>query len=129
MLATHGTWGNRIVTFEWDGGISTILFLEANQRCSYHLHKTAFNQFFCIEGRLGIKTDKGYETTIGPRQCFTVEPGVEHEFVTYDEPTIVEEIAYVKYDKSDIHRSRLGGPNTEGLPSNYFRGFADVGGL
>jgi len=110
MLATHGTWGNRCVTFEWDGGIATVLFLEPNQRCSYHLHKTTWNQFFVIQGKLGVTTDKGYTTVLGPRQVFTVEPGIEHEFLTYDEPTIVEEIAFVKYNPGDIDRRRLGGP-------------------
>ena len=110
MSATHGTWGDRHRTFDWDGGLTTILFLEPNQRCSYHMHKQAFNRFFVISGCLGVKTDKGYVTKLGPRQAFEVEPGVQHEFQTYDEPTIIEEIAYVKYDVNDIFRSQLGGP-------------------
>jgi len=110
MQAFHGSWGNRHITFSWDGGISTILFLEPHQRCSLHLHRTAWNQFFVIQGKLGVKTDKGYTTELGPRQVFTVEPGVEHEFLTYDEPTIVEEVAYVRYNPADIDRKRLGGP-------------------
>jgi quercetin dioxygenase-like cupin family protein len=110
FTATHGTWGERIRTFSWDGGISTILFLEPNRRCSWHKHIAAYNRFFVISGCLGVKTDKGYTTKLGPRQMFEVEPGVVHEFQTYDEQTIIEEIAYVRYDINDIHRERLGGP-------------------
>jgi len=39
-----------------------------------------------------------------------VEPNVDHEFQTYEEGAIVEEIAYVIYDESDIDRKSLGGP-------------------
>jgi len=114
MEATHGSWGDRIRTFQWDGGIATILYLEPWQRCSWHSHKTAYNQFFVIEGELGVKTDKGYTSHIAKGRGFTVEPGVKHEFQTYYEPTIVEEIAYVKYDTHDIDREELGGPLKKG---------------
>lgn len=107
---THGSWGERLRTFSWDGGISTILWLEPNQRCSWHSHVTTWNRFTCISGLLGVKTEKGYVTKIGPKQMFEVEPGVKHEFQTYDTPTVIEEIAYVKYDEHDIARESLGGP-------------------
>ena len=113
METTHGTWGNRVRTFEKDWGIVTILYLEPNQRCSWHLHKTGYNQFFCVKGEVGIKTDKGYTTRLREGQTFTVEPMVMHEFRTYSEPTIVEEIAFVKYDDHDIFRDKLGGPINE----------------
>ena len=109
METSHGTWGERVITFKWDGGISTILFLEPNKRCSYHHHNQNWNQFFCIKGKLGVKTDKGHITHLTERQCFTVEPGVKHEFMTYNEPTIIEEIAFVKYEPLDIHREMPGG--------------------
>jgi len=38
-----------------------------------------------------------------------VEPGIQHEFQTYEEGAVVEEIAYVVYDENDIQRERLGG--------------------
>ena len=86
----------------------TILYLFPNKRCSWHKHTTQYNQFFVISGRLGVKTVNGL-TEITPKQSFTVPPGVMHEFQTYDEPTIIEEVAYVKYDEYDIHRKKLGG--------------------
>ena len=109
MQQFHGTWGNRLVTFNWSGGLVTLLWLEPNHRCSWHSHKTAWNQFTVITGMLGVKTDKGYTTFIKPKQCFTVEPGVKHEFRTYDAPTVIQEVAYVEYDKNDIDREVIGG--------------------
>jgi len=110
MEATHGTWGRRIITFKWDGGIVTILYLESFNRCSWHSHRTTYNQFYCIEGKVGIKTDKGYITWLEPGQSFTVEPGVVHEFRTESQKAVIEEIAYVKYDYHDIDRKLIGGP-------------------
>ena len=48
-------------------------------------------------------------TTLSEGQFFTVEPGPNHEFRTGDQRTIIEEIAYVEYDASDINRQELGG--------------------
>ena len=110
MEQGHGSWGNRLRTFKWDGGIVTILFLEPMRRCSWHKHLTSYNKFTCISGKVVIKTDKGYSTTLTEKQEFTVEPGVMHEFQTLDEPAIVEEIAYTKYTEYDILREQLGGP-------------------
>ena len=106
---THGTWGERLRTFSWDGGIVTLLWLKPNQRCSWHSHKASWNRFICIRGKIGIKTDKDYITELTPKQMFEVEPGVRHEFQTYEEEAIIEEIAYVKYDDKDIDRETLGG--------------------
>ena len=115
MEQTHGTWGNRLITFKWTGGIVTLLWLKKNQRCSYHIHNQAYNQFTVIEGKLGVKTDKGYTTILLPKQTFTVEPGVFHEFQTYESRCIVEEIAYVKYNPNDINRRSLGGELKNGI--------------
>jgi len=112
MDQQHGSWGERIQTFRTDVCLVTILYLEPNKRCSWHLHKTTHNQFFVVKGRLGVTTDIGpvpKTTILTEKQYFTVKPGVTHEFLTYDEPTIIEEVAYVKYDDSDIKRARLGG--------------------
>jgi mannose-6-phosphate isomerase-like protein (cupin superfamily) len=114
MDIQHGTWGERIRTYRTDNALITILYLKPNKRCSWHFHNTQYNQFFVIKGTLGVKTDVGPNnqrnlTKITERQSFTVRPGITHEFQTYDEPTIIEEVAYVKYDESDIHRKQLGG--------------------
>lgn len=67
-----------------------------------------------VTGCLGVKTEIGPGATtevtkLFQKQSFIVGPGINHEFITYDKPTIVEEIAYVQYDESDIHRLQLGG--------------------
>lgn len=114
MLQTHGTWGRRIVTRETPYSLTTILYLDPYKRCSWHSHKHAYNQFYVISGMLEIKTDIGpgtqrNKTKIFQGQSFTVEPGTMHEFRTKFEPTVIEEIAYVKYDSTDIFRELIGG--------------------
>jgi mannose-6-phosphate isomerase-like protein (cupin superfamily) len=118
METTHGTWGVRTRTFETNDTLVTILRLKPQKRCSWHSHKTAYNQFYVIEGKLGVKTDIGPDdqrqvTVINPGQSFTVAPGVTHQFMTHELPTVIEEIAYVRYDSSDIHRKQLGGDYKE----------------
>jgi len=110
MRQTHGTWGERQITFQWDGGIVTLLYLMPMERCSYHRHTATWNRFTCITGEVYILTDKGHETRLLPKQSFDVEPGIRHEFRTYGSTAIVEEIAFVSYDPADIHRESLGGP-------------------
>ena len=114
MDRQHGTWGERVRTFKTDNCLVTILYLKANKRCSWHKHSTAYNQFFVIKGKLGVRTNIGPEqetdtAIVEEGQSFIVKPGIHHEFITYDEPTTIEEVAYVKYDESDILRTRLGG--------------------
>ncbi len=118
MEATHGSWGERVRIYQTDGELLTVLYLEPNRRCSWHRHIQAWNQFFVVRGCLGVKTDKGYTTKLIEKQVFTVEPGAFHEFITYDEPAIVVEVAYVKYDETDIFRERLGGPIDEQVDVN-----------
>lgn len=104
---THGTWGERLSVFGWDGGLMTILFLKANNRCSWHSHQATWNRFVCITGKVGIKTEKGHTTELLPKQMFEVEPNIIHEFQVYED-SIIAEIAYAKYDESDIERKELG---------------------
>lgn len=118
METTHGTWGIRTRTFSTNDVLVTILRLVPNKRCSWHSHKTAYNLFYVIKGKLGIETDIGPEgqrqiTVLSPGQSFTVGPGVTHQFMTYELPTVIEEIAYVKYDEGDIDRKQLGGDYME----------------
>ena len=119
MERTHGTWGDRTRVFKNSTCLVTVLELEPNQRCSWHDHNTAYNQFFVVKGCLGVRTDKGYTTKLFPGQAFTVEPGVKHEFITYDPHTTMVEVAYVEYTEHDINRDRLGGATHDGkAPDN-----------
>ncbi len=121
MEHTHGTWGNRIVTWEDSSKLVAILYLEPKKRCSWHKHEHSYNQFFVIKGELVVKTGIGPDeqrnySRIQEGQSFTVGPGVYHEFRTGKDFTIVEEIAYVKYDSRDIHRTQLGGNCDQPIP-------------
>ena len=106
----HGTWGERTRVFRNDTCLVTYLDLLPGKRCSWHSHKTAFNLFFVVEGKLGVKTGREHTTILKPGQTpFVTQPGLEHEFITYNEPTKVIEVAYVQYDENDIDRVTLGG--------------------
>jgi mannose-6-phosphate isomerase-like protein (cupin superfamily) len=125
MEQTHGTWGNRIVTWQDESKLVAILYLRPLKRCSWHKHDHSYNQFFVIDGTLIIKTDIGPDnqrnyTMIKKGQTFTVGPGTYHEFRTVNDYAIVEEIAYVKYDAGDIQRMQLGGDMATG------RGYRDA---
>lgn len=109
LTQTHGTWGERMATFRWDGGLVTLLWLKPYSRCSYHYHEETYNRFTVISGKLKVKTEKGHVTILYPRQQFDCEPRLLHEFQTDAEPTIIEEIAYVCYSENDIIREKLGG--------------------
>ena len=131
METTHGTWGERTITWQDDSRIVTILRLEPKKRCSWHKHAHSYNQFYVIEGELVVKTDIGPNdqrniSIITKGQSFTVAPGVLHEFRTRDKYTIVEEIAYVKYDASDIHRELLGGDIENALTVHQTEGNVDI---
>ena len=126
-MRTHGTWGSRVVTWQDDCKLVAILYLKPNKRCSWHKHNHASNQFFVVSGQIVVKTDIGPEdqrnyTTVKEGQSFCVGPGVYHEFRTTDVPAIVEEIAYVSYDKSDISRKQLGGECSAANPSVKIHG-------
>lgn len=109
MEQLHGIWGNRLITFQKQNILITILWLVPNKRCSWHYHKHNWNQFTCISGTVGIRTDKGFVTLLTEKQTFTIEPGIYHQFEVYKEPAVVQEISYVKFDENDIVRERSGG--------------------
>lgn len=109
MDQSHGTWGNRVRIFQNDSCLVTVLYLEPKKRCSWHVHETAYNKFFVVRGKLGVKTDRGYTTWMTDGQSFDVEPGVYHEFQTSDDFTVICEVAYTKYNENDIKRHSVGG--------------------
>ena len=115
MDLQHGTWGERYRLWQTPTMLLTFLKLNPHKRCSWHKHEHAYNLFFVTDGSITIKTDIGPDrqrnlTTIRAGGIpFEVKPGVMHEFRTGAEPARVIEIAYVKYDISDIHRRLLGG--------------------
>jgi len=112
METTHGTWGERRRIFQNSSCLVTELVLEPNKRCSWHHHKTAFNKFYVQIGELGVKTEKGL-TVVKEGCSFDVEPGLKHEFQTYNIGATIIEVAYVQFNEHDIHRKELGGDLNE----------------
>ena len=109
MERTHKSWGEKWNLFQNDLCEVSILMLQPNQRCSWHKHAAKFNQFFVIEGTLFIKTETGV-AEVRENQIFTTRPDEYHEFQTHDDPAVIQEIMYVKYDPEDIQRETIGGP-------------------
>jgi len=105
---TRKTWGEKFNIFQNDLCEVSVLYLEPEKRCSWHSHKTKYNQFFVIEGELFIKLTDGL-SRVGRNEIFTTRPGEMHEFQTQSSPAVVIEIMYVEYDAEDIDREEIGG--------------------
>lgn len=112
MERTYKTWGEKWNIFSNDLNEVSVLFLEPNQRCSWHKHQSKYNFFYVAAGEIGIKTEWGV-AMVETHEIFTTSPGEWHEFQTYDNTAVVIEIMYVKYDPEDIQREKLGGPLAE----------------
>lgn len=116
MERTSKTWGEKYNIFQNDLCEVSILYLQPNQRCSWHTHRAKFNKFYVIGGELYIKLDNGVSKVVSSlreKDSFVTRPGEFHEFQTHDKPAIVLEIMYVKYDENDIQREIIGGPLNE----------------
>ncbi len=109
MERTQKSWGAKWTLFQNDLCEVNILYLNPQNRCSWHRHQAKFNQFFVIEGEIHVKTEYG-TAKVEKNQIFTTNPGGFHEFQTKEMPAIIQEIMFVKYDPSDIERETLGGP-------------------
>lgn len=109
MERTRKSWGEKWDLFCNDLCEVSVLYLESNQRCSWHRHDSKFNLFFVIEGELYIKLEDGV-SKLTKGQTFTTNPGEYHEFQTHDKEAQIIEIMYVFYDPEDIERDILGGP-------------------
>lgn len=112
------TWGIKKNIYQDDLSEVSILYLEPNRRCSWHAHRSKVNRFYVVEGKVGIMcqfgSDDGQERALTildkGDMPFDVFPPDAHEFRTYDEPCILLEVMFVKYDCNDIMRASLGGP-------------------
>jgi len=109
MERIQKTWGERYKLFQNSTCEVNILYLRPQQRCSWHKHRTKYNQFFVIEGEIAIKTEWGV-AIVAKEQIFTTKPGEWHEFQTRTKPAVVQEVMFVEYDAEDIERDELGGP-------------------
>lgn len=108
MRVLHKSWGVKTELFKNDLCEVSILQLEAGQRCSWHRHRSKWNQFYVISGELVVKTEDG-TTRIGTGKVFTTNPMQWHEFQTPGGPAVVQEVMYVRYEAEDIERTVKGG--------------------
>jgi mannose-6-phosphate isomerase-like protein (cupin superfamily) len=108
MRVLHKSWGVKTELFKNDLCEVSVLSLNPGQRCSWHRHRSKWNQFYVLEGSIAIKTEDG-ETVVRKGQVFTTNPLQWHEFQTPDGPALVQEIMYVKYECEDIERTVKGG--------------------
>lgn len=93
------------------------IWVEPNSFCSWHCHRSKWNAFFVMDGRLHIKIKKAYglldTTTLEAGDFTSVAPGLEHRFETDDlRRAFALEIYYTQgLDPEDIVRSTNGGIN------------------
>ena len=109
MEREHKVWGERWICRGDSTHEASLLFLKPDTRCSWHSHREKYNLFVVVYGRVGIVTE--YEEVILERgEHFTVQPGLKHEFRSYKESLLFEEM-YVEYQSGDIQRNmkQLGG--------------------
>lgn len=109
MERSHKSWGEKWNLFQNDLCEVSILYLNPNQRCSWHRHRAKYNQFFVIDGEIYIKTEAG-TAKVEKNQIFTTRPGEYHEFQTRECAAVIQEVMFVQYDAEDIERETIGGP-------------------
>ena len=107
MNRQHKIWGERWLLHQDSTHNVSYLKIKAGYRCSWHTHQAKANLFVVIRGKFGIHTEHG-ETVLTEGHCFTVPPGLEHEFKAYEDSEVIEEM-FVSYDEADIVRSNIGG--------------------
>lgn len=91
------------------------LTIKPKHRCSLHVHRTKWNAFLVLSGRLFIDVVKqDYPLTdvteLGPGDLMTVKPGEHHQFRTGAEPCKAIEFYYPDQLSEDIERKDHGGP-------------------
>jgi quercetin dioxygenase-like cupin family protein len=127
MRVMHKSWGLKTELFKNDLCEVSVLQLNANQRCSWHRHRSKWNQFYVLEGSVTLKTEDGY-TRVDKGQVFTTNPMQWHEFQTTDGPALIQEIMYVKYECEDIERLVQGGNLSVTVVDPEYLPTSEIGG-
>ena len=108
---TNKCWGYNVEVFRNATSSVNILHLKAGKRCSWHRHKTKFNQFHLISGSIILKVGIEFWELL-PTKEFTIYSGQWHEFQVWEDSIMVEvmyTINGVQYDPDDIERANVGG--------------------
>lgn len=105
-------WGKRWIVRRDDTHETSILYVNANHRCSWHHHEHKHNRFACISGLVAVVTQSGGgkagNVTLKAGDMYDVPAGVKHEFRALEDSVVVEEM-FVVYAPEDIVRAHVGG--------------------
>jgi len=101
-------WGSTEMPFALNGTESHCIRIKQGGYCSNHSHKTKWNRFFVISGKLKIVQcfDSGVDrdiTIMVQGDVTDVPPGVRHTFEAL-EPTLAMEFYWSPLDSDDIDR-------------------------
>ena len=103
-------WGERWLIRQDSTHAVSYLKIKKGYRCSWHRHKTKFNLFVVLRGKIVIEVEelgKRRKTTLKEGQTLTIRPGQWHEFRGLKDSEVIEEM-YVEYHEADIERKIIG---------------------
>jgi cupin fold WbuC family metalloprotein len=105
-------WGQTQIVHQGDNFSIHLLNIRKGGYCSEHFHKSKWNIFLIISGKLEIDIwrEKGQidKTILQAKETSEIPPGVWHKFTAL-ENTIAIEIYRVTLDPGDIERRTQGG--------------------
>lgn len=106
-------WGRTQLVMAWNSVEVHRLYVVAGGYCSVHLHKSKWNRFVVLSGKLLVlvwhdEESEPDETILTAGQITDVPPGTRHQFEAMEE-SLVMEIYWVQLDASDIQRETHGG--------------------
>ena len=99
-------WGINAEIYQNDLCSVNVLHVKKGGNCSRHYHKSKYNIFYVISGKLEIQTELGNSVLVED-QNFMISPGTKHLFRALEDTTAIE-IMFVKYDHQDINREKVG---------------------
>lgn len=115
MKVQGKVWGETRTLFANSNAEVHMIDITKGGYCSTHYHKTKYNKFIVLSGKLMVTIWKDYGsetlqdiTVLEPGMECTVEPGDKHKFDALDDTRALE-IYYVDLSANDIVRSDHGG--------------------
>ena len=113
MTQTAGkVWGSTALIHHDQNVEVHVIEIKKQHCCSWHVHKSKYNEFYVIRGTLIIEVEKGYgltdRTMLKAGQKCVVPPNERHRFVCVED-CIATEVYYVKLDPNDIERGESHG--------------------
>lgn len=113
-------WGWTAMALAYNSVEVHVLKVKKGGYCSTHEHRSKWNRFVILEGKLAIRIHYDGsvdETILGPLQVTDVPPGVRHEFEALAD-TICIECYWTALDPNDIERHGTQGGMRSDIPDN-----------